>query len=384
MSADARARRRVAVLTHMVTPYRVPLFDYVGQHFDVTVFFSGHESNRSEWAGVDGQLKHARVKRSWGITLRYWKRVAGRPIGLGYFHITPGYVLDLLRWRPEAVISTEMGFRTFVALLYGSLFRKPVWVWWGGTVHTEGAIGRARAWFRGLVARWAPRWISYGRTSTEYLLTLGVDRARILEIQNCVDERTYAARPPAAFDVSPRPVLLHAGQMIPRKGIAQLLDAAKSLQDEGVRFSILLVGSGPEREALERQVARSGLANVHFKDGVPAARMPAVYQSADLLVFPTLRDAWGLVVNEAMLSGLPVLGSVYAGCAPELLTADSIIDPLDPADFKAKLRHGLEGTLPRPDLTRLRTSAEVGAMVVQDLDKALRPLPRANLIHADQ
>jgi len=384
MSYAPGPRPRVAILTHMVTPYRVPLFDFVAQSFDVSVFYSGYENNRAEWAGIEQQLRQARVKRSWGVTLRYWKRVAGRRIGLGYFHVTPGYVLDLLRWRPEAVISTEMGFRTFIALIYGSLFRKPVWVWWGGTVHTEGAIGRARAGFRAVVARWAPRWISYGRTSTEYLLTLGVDRARILEIQNCVDERTYSARPPAAFDVSPRPVLLHAGQMIPRKGIAEFLQAAKALQDEGALFSVLLVGNGPERKALEERTAELGLANVQFRPGVPAAGMPAVYQSADLFVFPTLRDAWGLVVNEAMLSGLPVLGSVYAGCAPELLPPDAIVDPLDPVDFKTKLRRGLEGSLPGPDLTRIRTSAEVGAMVVQELDRALRPLPRANLVPADQ
>jgi len=378
------SRPRVAILTHMVTPYRVPILEFVARQFDVTVFYSGRESNRAEWEGIERELKLARVKRSWGVTLKYWKRVAGTPIGVGFFHITPGYFLDLLRWRPDAIISTEMGFRSLVALLYGTVFRKPVWVWWGGTVHTEGAVGALRRWFRRIVARWAPGWISYGRTSTEYLLSLGIDRRRILEIQNCVDECTFAARPPRAFDVSPRPVLLHAGQMIPRKGIAQLLEAAKALQDEGATFSVLLVGNGSERQALEEHATRLGLANVHFRPGVPASQMPAVYQSADLYVFPTLRDAWGLVVNEAMLSGIPVLASVYAGCAAELLTPEAVFDPLDPEDFKAKLGRGLQGSLPRPELSRLKTSGEVGSMIVEELGRALRPGPRADLIPADQ
>jgi glycosyltransferase involved in cell wall biosynthesis len=383
MSSGTR-RPRVAILTHMMTPYRVPVVEHIARHFDVTVFYSGRESNRREWDGIESELKLARVKLSWGLTLKYWKRVAGARVGLGYFHLTPGYVADLLRWRPDAIISTEMGFRSLVALTYGTLLRRPVWVWWGGTLHTEETVGTARRWFRTLVARWAPGWISYGRTTTEYLLSLSIERRRILEIQNCVDERTFAARPAPAFDVGPKPVLLHAGQMIPRKGISQLLDAAKALQDEGHTFSLLLVGNGPDRPALEQQAKTLGLANVHFRAGVPAAQMPAVYQSADLYVFPTLRDAWGLVVNEALLSGLPVLGSRYAGCAPELLRPEAIFDPQNPEDFKSKLRLGLAGQLPPADVAQLRTSGEVGGMIVQELQRALRPHPDADLIPVDQ
>ena len=112
--------------------------------------------------------------------------------------------------------------------------------------------------------------------------------------------------------------------------------------------------------------------------------MPAVYRSADLYVFPTLRDAWGLVVNEALLSGVPVLGSMYAGCAPELLPAESTFDPLDPADFKAKLRLGVEGRLPVPDVSRIWSCEEVGRLMVQEIQRALRPRLRADLVTADQ
>ncbi len=61
--------------------------------------------------------------------------------------------------------------------------------------------------------------------------------------------------------------------------------------------------------------------------------MPAVYRSGDILVFPTLEDVWGLVVNEALWSGCPPWSSVYAGCAKELVPMNSIFDPLDPADL---------------------------------------------------
>jgi glycosyltransferase involved in cell wall biosynthesis len=380
MSSDDGRRSRVAILTHMVTPYRVPLFEHLAQHFDVVVFYSGHESNRVEWHGVERELKQARVKRSRGVTIRYWKRRNGTPFDAGFFHITPGFLSDLMRSRPDALISTEMGFRTFVALLYAAVYNKPVWIWWGGTAHNARSIGLLRKLFRRVVARWARRWISYGRSSTEYLLSLGVQRREILQIQNCVDERAYAAPAEPAFHLATRPVLLHVGRMVPLKGIDLLLETAKSLQVEGLRFSTLLVGDGPERKALEEQVGRLALRDVHFAGSVPAARMPSVYRSADLLVFPSLRDVWGLVVNEAMWAGLPVLASLYAGCASELLPPECIFDPFDADEFTVKLRKGLQGALSAPDLSRLKTSTEVASLVVDELRRALRTMPSADAI----
>ncbi len=384
MSADAVRRPRLAVLTHMVTPYRVPLFDYLARHFDVAVLYSGHEANRTEWLGIDSALREARVKQSWGLTIRYWRRRKGRRFDDGYFHLTPGFFTDLARSRPDAVISTEMGFRTLVALLYGWLYRRPVWVWWGGTIHNAGDVGAARKLFRRAIARWATRWISYGKSSTDYLLGLEVRREDILQIQNCVEETTFSTPAEPAFRLPVRPVVLHVGRLVALKGIDRLLDVSTTLQGEGLSFSLLLVGEGPERATLEQQVARLGLRNVHFAGSVPAARMPSVYRSADLLVFPSLRDVWGLVVNEAMWSGVPVVASLYAGCAAELLPPECIFDPFDARDFAEKLRKGVQGALPPMDLSRLKTTAEVGALIVEEVERALRPVPRVDLIPADQ
>jgi glycosyltransferase involved in cell wall biosynthesis len=99
--------------------------------------------------------------------------------------------------------------------------------------------------------------------------------------------------------------------------------------------------------------------------------MAAVYRSADVLVFPTLDDVWGLVVNEALWSGIPALVSVYAGCARELVPPESTFDPLDPVDFAAKLRSAVDGELPAPELIRLRRVAEVSDVIAQELHTTL-------------
>jgi glycosyltransferase involved in cell wall biosynthesis len=111
---------------------------------------------------------------------------------------------------------------------------------------------------------------------------------------------------------------------------------------------------------------------VHFQAALPAEAVAGAYRSGDALVFPTLDDVWGLVVNEALWCGLPSLVSIYAGCARELVPAASTFDPLDPSDFTTRLRMAVTGKLPAPDLTRLRRIDEVSALILRELDEVLR------------
>src|SRR4029077_1895535 len=107
--------------------------------------------------------------------------------------------------------------------------------------------------------------------------------------------------------------------------------------------------------------------------------MPSVYRSGDVLVFPTLEDPWGLVVNEDMLSGLPVLCSKHAGCAEELLTSRDIFDPENPGEFATKLEQAVSGQLSKSELSRLKTMSQVVDQLIRDLEnhahKPFRRLP---------
>jgi glycosyltransferase involved in cell wall biosynthesis len=182
-------------------------------------------------------------------------------------------------------------------------------------------------------------------------------------VQNCVDESWYGAQVKSEVDVQPKPVLLHVGRMVAGKGIAEFLQAASRLQQEGLRFSIVLVGGGRDSARLQRLAGELRLDNVRFYPAQPPKSMPGFYRSADVLIFPTMTDVWGLVANEAILSGVPVLCSRYAGCAPELFDEESIFDPADEKQFVEALRRAVEGQLPRADKSRLRSSTEVGDVI---------------------
>lgn len=358
---------RLAILNNVVPPYRVPIYRYLSRRYRTVVIVSGSEDNR-KWDSKTVTNGLA-VRTAWGISIK--RRVVGGggiTRDLRYTHVNPGYIWELLKLRADAIITTEMGFRSLVAIIYGLIFRVPVWVWWGGTLHTE----RPRVFFKRFVrryffAKFARRWISYGTTSTEYLESIGVARSRILQIQNCVDDAMFLGPvEPRPIDV-PRPRALFVGQLIGRKGIYQLLEASARLQHSGMQFSLVVVGDGPEVARFDAEAARLEVDRLHRIPYVAPEQMPSIYRSCDFLVFPTLEDVWGLVVNEALLSGIPVISSVYAGCAKELLPEENIFDPNDAAEFTETLKRALLGKIAPPDRGRIKSAREVAEMIAADI-----------------
>jgi glycosyltransferase involved in cell wall biosynthesis len=369
------SKPRVALLTNMIAPNRVALFRCLGIAFDLSILYGGREANRTSWKD-DPRIENVRTHRVWGWQFSMPRMQRGKHFDRKFIHIQPGYLTDLLRQKPQAVISIEMGFRTLIALAYGSLFRKPVWVWWGGTLITERGIGVGKKLLRFVIARWAKNWMSYGKTSTEYLTTLGISPTRILEVQNSVDETQFGHEVQPALAIQPKPTLLHVGQMIARKGVAELLKAAAHVQGRGIEFSLVLVGDGPDTAELKQLAIAKRLKNVHFYAAQPPEVLPSFYRSADMLIFPTMEDVWGLVANEALLSGLPVLCSKYAGCAPELFERRAIFDPANEDEFAEALHRAVEGRLPGPVPSRLVSTQELAKRIADAVLSSIRTQSR--------
>lgn len=157
----------------------------------------------------------------------------------------------------------------------------------------------------------------------EGLVALGAPAAKVTVLRNGVDLTLF--RPPedraaarAALGLQGA-VLLSVGLLIPRKGHHHIIDALPALP--GV--TLLIAGEGPDRTALEAQVARLGLgARVRFLGALPHAELPRLYGAADALVLASEREGWANVLLEAMACGTPAIagpawGSREAICRPE-------------------------------------------------------------------
>jgi glycosyltransferase involved in cell wall biosynthesis len=126
-------------------------------------------------------------------------------------------------------------------------------------------------------------------------------------------------------------VLLTVRNLVPRMGIANLLEAVRRAAVKAPELMLVVGGEGPLRRPLERQAAALGLdGRVRFTGFIPEAELPAHYQAADLFVLPTADlEGFGMVTLEALACGLPVLGTPVGGTVeilkrldPRLLTED--------------------------------------------------------------
>jgi len=369
----------------MLTPYRLSAYRHLGEQFDTTILHGGTERNRTWSLNIPESLTCRKV---WTLQIEMRKKNGISGVSdTAFVHINIGLLWWLPQSHPDVIVSHEMGLRTILAIIYGKLFRIPVWVWWGGTLHSEKNISKLRAYLRRILVKVVTRWISYGETTTEYLTSIGVPHRLILQIQNCVPQEVFLTPPlqPASwFSTSPKPIILTVGQLVQRKGLDKLIEACGRLSKSGYTFTLVIVGQGPEHQRLIEMASRNRIDNFIIIPNQAPPVLNEIYRAADVFVFPTLEDVWGLVVNEALWTGTPVLCSKYAGCAPELLPASNIFDPMSPDNFDSALSKIFDGSLGPPDLTRLKTWQEVGHTLCRALQKDIYEMGSSVPSNADR
>jgi glycosyltransferase involved in cell wall biosynthesis len=131
-------------------------------------------------------------------------------------------------------------------------------------------------------------------------------------------------------------VLLFVGQIIPRKGIMELLAFWKKFESEHKEPQLVLLGDGEQFKEASDYIKENNVKNIRLLGRVDYTEVSQFYAMADIFLIPTLEDNWSLVVPEAMSCGLPIICSTYNGCWPELVKPENgwVFDPLDPGNFK--------------------------------------------------
>ncbi|MCA9905868.1 MAG: glycosyltransferase [Anaerolineae bacterium] len=348
--------KKIAVLTNELPPYRRPIFEHLGRHegLAVKVYLSTRKEPHRLWDAA-ADLPHATVQTIPNIAIRFPQAKSERLI-----HVPIATLLVLLRERPDVIISAEFGFRSLMAWLYCALFRKPLIIWSGETIYGAAtAIAPQRA-LRRFLAQRAAGFLAYGAAARRYLHSLHVDDGKISILTQAVDNdywieaaQTAAADKIRALHKLSGRTALCVGTLLYRKGIHHLIEAWAKLPPQlQQQNTLLLVGDGDERSRLEALATELKAQNVIFAGSIPPHELAAYYAAADFLVLPTLLDVWGLVVNEALASGLPVLCSKYAGCAEELIVSGQtgeVFDPAATAAFSELLARWLQLAHTTPD-----------------------------------
>jgi len=183
---------------------------------------------------------------------------------------------------------------------------------------------RPRSWRKELLKRLLLRRIdagfAAGQPQREYLHELGLPLDRITLGNDVVDNALYSSVPPRQPSVR-RLVIGTAARLIPEKNLATALEALAqvSARHPSLEFEWQLAGRGPLEADLRAAAERLRVPTV-FRGFVAYTDMPNWYAGLDIYWQPSIYEPWGLVVNEAMASGLPVLVSDRCGCARDLVT----------------------------------------------------------------
>jgi len=309
---------RVALLTNFLPPYRIPLLKALEtQVGDLRVFVSVPMEPNRGWT-VDWEEVEVKVQRTLTFE-RTWRHPRGfsEP---NFVHVPYDTLMLLWRYHPDVVISAEMGARTLQSVVYRRLNRRSrVIIWATLSEHTEQGRGRVRDYLRKLLLQGADAIIVNGASGARYVRRFGTGDAKIFPIPQTTPIAAFlAARSTGGSDHPLR--LLNVGHLSELKGILPFVKCLSrwAVVHQQQMLELWLVGDGPLRPVLGAMQYPPNL-DVRFWGFVPYDRLPVLYAQSDLLVFPTLADEWGLVVNEAMAAGLPVLGSVYSQAVEELV-----------------------------------------------------------------
>jgi glycosyltransferase involved in cell wall biosynthesis len=324
---------RVAYLTNNVNAHSMPLLRALSTRIkDLLVLTStAPEQTGGADSAPEGKI---RIIQQRNISLR---RVRRHPQGYSQsidIHIPYETFFQLLMRRPDVVISLEFGIRTLQALLY-RIFRPSsrLIVWAPVSERTEQARGILRTILRKGILKIADAVLVNGASGLRYIRGLGTEERKIHTVPYTTDAKLFGSIPPSRSRHHATR-LLYVGQLIELKGLLPFLDTLIQWAEchPTKKIEWVLIGEGPLRTKFrDRKYPPNIVISILGK--IPYLNLPPYYAKADIFVFPTLGDEWGLVVNEAMMTGLPVLGSVHSQAVEELVedgTNGWIFDSEDP------------------------------------------------------
>jgi 1,2-diacylglycerol 3-alpha-glucosyltransferase len=346
---------RVAVLFQRFGPYHHARLNAAGQLMRVWGLEACAMEDTYAWAKVEGAEAFTRITltdRDSGD--RRWKRELQRKLWQALDEIKP-HVVVINGWSSTDALSA---------------------LWWCGKTKTPAVVmSESTAWdeprvfwkerIKGRLVKMCAAGLAGGTPHADYLAQLGLPRDRIFPGYDIVDNDYFAAGaakwqkqkaeigkqkleergdmakieslPSSISHLPSSPFFLASARFVGKKNLARLVRAYaryRALAGKSEIWKLVLLGDGPMREALNAQLT---ILDLHDHVLLPGFKqydeLPAFFGLAGAFVHASTTEQWGLVVNEAMASGLPVLVSSRCGCATDLVKEGVngfAFDPLDP------------------------------------------------------
>lgn len=303
---------RVALVTNIPSPYRVPVFDRVGQALGdnfLVLYSSTIEPNR-QWTVPTLNHPHQFLKTRF---IRYGQE--------GFLHLNFDVSRKLKRFNPQVVIIAGYGPTAQLAFLSSWMHGRRIVLFNEGWLQTESQYSARQRWIKQFMIRRAHAFLGASKKAGELYQYYGAPAGRVFVTPMAVANERFAPNGTEKKEFD----LLFSGQFIERKCPLFVAEVAKRVAEHqpdsslaGRPVRLLLLGDGPLREKTLQRL-REDRVEFEWPGFVQQETLPDYFRRSRILLFATQSDTWGIVANEACAAGLPVLTTPMAGVANDLV-----------------------------------------------------------------
>ncbi len=336
-------RFRLAIVASHVIQYQGPLFQRLAAcpEIDLTVFYCSDQ-------GLSTYLDRGFGKKiAWDVPLLDGYQFEfvpnrspfpdpSRPAGL----MNPGLIRRIRHGGFDAVwVHGWANLSAWIAMIAAFSARVPV-LMRGETNLIQVVPGWKRPLKRLLLKNLfgcVAGFLAVGRYNREFYQDFGVENERIFLVPYAVNNQLFLAQANRHLGrkadlrrqlslPADAVTILFSGKLIPQKSPMDVLLAVERLPNRE-QFSLVYLGDGPLRAQLEARARALGMKNVVFAGFQNQTLLGGYFAAADIFVLPSRFERWGLVVNEAMCFGLPVVVSDQVGAAGDLVQDNGLVYP---------------------------------------------------------
>lgn len=295
------------------------------------------------WPGFDPDAPGAKVITIIGKYRFQETKTVESGYNRGVILVSPTVAFPLLRYHPQVVFVSSFSIWTLLAIALQPIGKwKLILVYESSSPNVDFRDSPLRSNLRRWMTQFMDTFISNSRRGKDYLVeVLGVDANNISarpymvpDTQTLLQNRSENRSQLLALK---SPIFLCVGLLVPRKGVNYLLQACSILRDRGYsEYSLVLVGDGEQRAELEAFVKDHQLEQqVTWTGWLNYGDLGSYFEGADVFIFPTLEDTWGVVLLEAMAFGKAIISSQWAGASEMVVEGENgyVIDPYEPEKF---------------------------------------------------
>lgn len=286
---------RILLVTNFPAPYRLPLYDELGTKLGEK-FFVIYTDTAVE--GHHWQIPHLNHPHH-------------------FIKLNESVTLIAKKFQPAVVILGGVNKHTLKLFLFAKRKKIKISLFTGMWDLPFLKLRKSSQILRRFLYRHSDHFIVHGRKSKEHIIQSTSESFPgkifvlnpILQISNF--PFTMNTSEVKEFD------LLFSGQLIERKLPIFFVDIAAKV-NENRKINVLILGDGPLKTEMQKRLIESGISHT-FAGYIPQDKLQSFYKKGKVLLFPTESDPWGIVANEALSVGVPVITSPNAGVADNLI-----------------------------------------------------------------